>query len=208
MSNSIILNILSNSKANALRETMLKVVSEKKPQSVEQLMVLLKESGFEENRILDCVQKLQAEGLINLEDATLQSRSPPAYKLGDALWYFLTIAAGAITSVVVFAIPDNVYPWVYVRNFFGAVFVLFLPGYAFVKAVFRFQTSNEAASGNLERIERIALSTGMSIAIVVTLGLLLYYSPFGLNLIAIVLSLFVFTSVFATAALLRDSKVR
>jgi uncharacterized membrane protein len=60
---------------------------------------------------------------------------------------------------------------------------------------------------NLDTIERIALSVGMSIAIVPMVGLLLYYTPWGIQLTPIVLSLSALTATFATAAVLREHQV-
>jgi uncharacterized membrane protein len=117
----------------------------------------------------------------------------------------VTIDAAAIAAAMVFAISENFYPWVYLRNVFGIIFVLFLPGYAFNKALFPVNISAKTPSGDFETIERFALSIGMSIALVSIVGLVLYYSPFGLNLTAVVLSLFGFTLIFATAGLFRSA---
>jgi hypothetical protein len=204
----ILLN--SNSKANDLTETILKVINEKKPQSVKQLTTILKKSlDLEEKEIIKSVLKLQAEGIIKLENQALQSQSLATYlKTREAIWYWVTIAAGAITAALVFTISENVYPWVYVRNVFGVIFVLFLPGYAFIKALFPVNMPAKTSTGNLETIEQIALSIGMSIAVVSIVGLLLYYSPFGLDLTAIVLSLLAFTLVFATVAVARKYNIK
>jgi len=163
-------------------------------------MDLLKDSGFEEKKILDSIQKLQADGKMTLEEV------PPFNRAGDVHGYLLTIALGAITSALVFEVPTNLYPWAYLRNFFGVIFVLFLPGYAFVKAFFQRNKSDQTVSKSLENIEHIAISVGLSMALVSIIGIALYYSPFGLSLTAIVLTLFVLTSVFATVALLKDNK--
>ena len=197
----------SNSKANDLTESILKVINEKRPQSVKQLTTMLKESlNLEEKVILESVLKLQAEGIIKLENQTIQSRSLATYlKTGEALWYWVTISAAAITAALVFTISENVYPWAYARNLFGVTFVLFLPGYASVKALFPVNAPLKVSTKDLEAIERIGLSIGMSIALVSIVGLLLYYSPFGLDLTAIVMSLLALTLIVATAAVLRST---
>jgi uncharacterized membrane protein len=199
--------LTSNLKANDLTETILEVINEKKPQSVKQLTIMLKETlNLPEREILEAILKLQAQGIIKLEDQGLESRSLAANATGEALWYLLTIAAGAITATLVFTIPENLYPWIYVRNFFGVIFVLFLPGYAFVKTLFPANLPGKPPE-TLETIERIALSIGLSIALVSIIGLLLYFSPLGLSLPAIVISLFLFTSIFATVAVSRENQV-
>jgi uncharacterized membrane protein len=62
-----------------------------------------------------------------------------------------------------------------VRFALGLALVLFLPGYAIAAAVF-------PKEGEVDWIERIALSFGLSIAIVSLLGLLLSGTPWGVHL--------------------------
>jgi uncharacterized membrane protein len=136
---------------------------------------------------------------------TLQSRSLSNYlKTSDAIWYWVTIVAGLIASILVFTVTEDIYPWIYVRNFFGVMFVLFLPGYAFVKALFLGNSPSKTPVESVETIERVAFSVGMSIALVSIIGLLLYYSPWSLDLDTIVFSLFALTSISATTALIRE----
>jgi len=54
-------------------------------------------------------------------------------------------------------------------------FVLFLPGYVLVAALY-------PRKGDLELVERLALSLGLSIAVVPLIGLGLNYSPWGIRL--------------------------
>lgn len=60
----------------------------------------------------------------------------------------------------------------------------------------------------LDTIERVALSLGMSIALVPIIGLLLNYTPWGIRLTPIVLSLLALTIVFATAAIIRENQAK
>jgi uncharacterized membrane protein len=121
-----------------------------------------------------------------------------------ATWYWLTIATAVTTVIAVFSIPDGFYPWIYFRNILGAIFVLWLPGYALTKLLFLQDMPVKTSTKNLETVERIALSIGVSLAIVPLIGLLLNYSPWGIRLVPIVLSLLAFTVVIATAAVIRD----
>lgn len=123
-----------------------------------------------------------------------------------------------LTNLVVLA------PWVNespVRVVVGLAFVLFVPGYAFVAALFPEagsppsgdatesgaemppeaspKTDVQAASDRgIDGIERIALSFGLSIAIVPLIGLALNFTPFGIRLLPILVSVSGFT-VIATA---------
>jgi len=78
----------------------------------------------------------------------------------------------------------------------GSIFVLWLPGYTFIKALF--------PAKELDNIERIALSIGMSLALVTITGLLLSYTPWGIRVTPVTLSLLALTITFATAAVVRE----
>ncbi len=71
------------------------------------------------------------------------------------------------------------------RIIFGLPLILFLPGYILIAALF-------PAEGDLDWIDRIALSIGLSIAIVSFIGLGLNYTPWGIRLNPIIISLFLF----------------
>ena len=87
-----------------------------------------------------------------------------------------------------------------VRNILGLPLVLFLPGYALIAALF-------PAKSDLDGIERTALSFGLSIAVVPLIGLGLNYTPWGIRLLPILISLSVFTFVMCGLAYLRRAKL-
>ncbi|MBS3778431.1 MAG: DUF1616 domain-containing protein, partial [Candidatus Thermoplasmatota archaeon] len=63
-----------------------------------------------------------------------------------------------------------------IRIMFGLPFILFIPGYLLIYTLFPKQNKE------IDFIERIALSFGLSIAIVPLIGLGLNYTPFGITL--------------------------
>lgn len=71
------------------------------------------------------------------------------------------------------------------RTLLGIPFILFVPGYTLIAALF-------PGKDDLDSIERIALSFGLSIAIVPLIGLGLNFTPFGIRLIPILFSISVF----------------
>jgi hypothetical protein len=190
-----------NLSAEELALTITKLIDERKPQNVKQLVTLVKAIvPLSEKQILDIVLKLQSQGKIKLGSYPL----PVSAK--SALWYWATIALAIVTVAVVFTVPEDLYPWNYLRNVLGIIFVLWLPGYAVTKALFPTQMPIKTSTETLDSIERIALSIGMSIAIVPIIGLILYYTPWGINLAPIVLSLFALTLISASAALAREKQ--
>jgi uncharacterized membrane protein len=80
------------------------------------------------------------------------------------------IALALVLVALVFLAPDST-----ARQILGLVFVLFLPGYAATAALF---PENDQIDG----IERVALSFGLSIAIVPLIGLGLNFTPWGIRL--------------------------
>ena len=189
-----------------LDQKLLEILEKKKPETVEKLISLVKENfPTTEKEILESILRLQAEGKMRFKSRTASPSSLTAYlKTGHALWYWATTATAILTAIIVFTVPENLHPWVYVRYILGAVFVLWLPGYSFIKALFPKRVPIKMSNENLETVERIALSLGMSIALTPIVGLLLNYTPWGVRLTPIVLSLLGLTLVFATAALIRE----
>jgi len=82
------------------------------------------------------------------------------------------------------------------RNILGLPLVLFLPGYALIAALF-------PAKSDLDGIERVALSFGLSIAVVPLIGLGLNYTPWGIRTLPILISLSAFTFIMCGLAYLR-----
>lgn len=197
----------SNSKANDLNQIILQAVKDRKPQTVRQLIAFVKgRLPIPETEISDAILTLQTQGKIKLENQPLPT--PPKLttymKTEQALWYWATIATATLTAVIVFTVPENLYPLSYVRIVLGAIFILWVPGYTFIRALFPQNEPTETNARNLDIIERIALSLGMSIALVPIVGLLLNYTPWGIRLTPIVLSLLALTLIFATVAVMRE----
>ena len=108
------------------------------------------------------------------------------------------IVAFVIVSVVIITVPPlNATP---LRTVVGFPLVLFLPGYSLVSALF-------LRKEELDTIERIALSIGLSICIVVFVGLALNYTPWGIRLGPILLALSSFTLIFTAVSAVRRFKV-
>ncbi|ELZ88030.1 DUF1616 domain-containing protein [Haloferax sp. Atlit-47N] len=96
------------------------------------------------------------------------------------------------------------------RDIAGLVFSLFLPGYALIAALFPergppIDAEDRDRMGGIDGIERVALSFGTSIAVVPLLGLVLNFTPWGLRLGPILVTLSGFTLVATAFAATRRS---
>ena len=190
-----------------LSETIIKLIKEKNPEDVKQLVALVNEKeSLPEEKIVERIISLQNEGKIRFQRPPQREiRKLNGYlHTEDAYWYWATVALIIVTTVTVFTIPEDAYPLVYARYVLGTIFVVWLPGYTFVKALFPSTPPVKTSATSLDAIERVALSIGMSLALLPIVGLLLNYTPWGIRLTPIVLSLLFLTVMFSTVALLRE----
>jgi uncharacterized membrane protein len=100
-----------------------------------------------------------------------------------------------LLAVIIFFFPDNV-----LRIVLGLPLVLFFPGYTLISALFPRRAS-------LDRLEKIALSFGISIAIVPLIGLILNYTPWGIQLYPILISMAIFILCLSLVAWLRQVRM-
>lgn len=82
----------------------------------------------------------------------------------------------------------------------GLIFVLFFPGYTLIAALF-------PRRGDLDGVQRLALSFGLSIAVVPLIGLILNYTPWGIGLYPVLVSVLVFIFVMAGVAWYRRRRL-
>ena len=184
-------------------QRIIQIVNEEKPQTVSELVRLVKKgSDLSDEQILDRISYLQSDGRIAIRPEEFSpSDGLVAYLRTDkAYWYWITLGVTLVATLFVFVIPEDAAPLVYVRYVFGAIFVLWLPGYTFMKALF--------PGKELDNIEQLALSVGMSLALVPLVGLLLNYSPWGIRLLPITFSLSALTITLATAAVVREHQTK
>lgn len=87
------------------------------------------------------------------------------------------------------------------RYFLGTLYVLYLPGYALVEVLY-------PERGSLKPLERLALSIGLSLAVVPLIGLVLNYTPWGIRLGPVIASLALFTLGISVVALVRKYKAQ
>ena len=100
-----------------------------------------------------------------------------------------------LLSLIIIFMPDTV-----LRSILGLPAVVFLPGYTLLIAVFPRKTS-------INGIQRFALSLGLSIVIIVFAGLVLNYTPWGLQWYTVLISLASFVFLISLIAWFRVWKI-
>jgi uncharacterized membrane protein len=114
-------------------------------------------------------------------------------RLGNGL--LLANILSWLLIAVILLFPQNP-----LRIVLGIPFVLFFPGYVLITALV---PAKESMSG----IERLALSFGLSIAMVILVGLGLNYTPFGIKLIPIMFSIAGVMLILSIIAWIREKRL-
>jgi uncharacterized membrane protein len=104
-------------------------------------------------------------------------------------------ALSLLLILSILLVPDSP-----VRTALGIPFALFFPGYALIGALF-------PGKNGLGKIERLALSIGLSLAIVPLVGFALNYTSWGIRLYPIITSLFILTLLLSIVSNYRRSKL-
>jgi hypothetical protein len=155
---------------------------------------LVKENGLKFKDASEAVYVLWKNGELDLSDPK-QPSSFSGFALNlESMWFWALTALVALTLIVVFSVESS--PLLYVRYVLGGVFILFLPGAMLISALY-------PRGGELDGLERLALSIGLSLAIVPLVGLVLNYTPWGIRLVPIMVSLAFFAEALAFGALVR-----
>ncbi|MEM2739200.1 MAG: DUF1616 domain-containing protein, partial [Candidatus Bathyarchaeia archaeon] len=129
---------------------------------------------YEPSMIAKTIYKLTRGGCLKLIDP-----DPPRSILAFAISRY---NLGSITASILIALcilsvyTSNLSQAIAIlRVMLGSVFVLFIPGYSLIEALY-------PGSGDLSPLERLALSIGLSLAVVPLVGLILNYTPWGIRL--------------------------
>lgn len=197
---------------SSVEERILRLIEKERPESVDLLLKLAKEKlSLTDDEALKYVIRLLDEGKIALREPPKPSpNSLSAYvRSSEAYWFWATLILAVATVIAVFVIPESAYPIVYIRYVLGSIFVLWLPGYTLIKVLFPSGViSKQDSPENLDMVARAALSIGMSLALVPIVGLLLNYTPWGIRLTPITLSLLALTIILAVIALIREYQLQ
>jgi len=183
------------------------IVGKENPENVEKLIKLVKiKVDASEEEILKRILYLQDQGKLAFEQPIVSF--PHMFKSyffsHQTYWYWITIVLSFSAALSTFTIPENVYPAVYARYVLGTIFVWLLPGYSFVRALFPTKVPVPTKRTELDLIERVALTIGMSIVLVIINGFVLNYTSFGIQTTIVTLSLLTLTIAFAVVGVIRE----
>ncbi len=103
----------------------------------------------------------------------------------------------SIFPIVIYSLNNTV------RMILGLPFLIFIPGYVLVGALFPMKKKGM----KIDTFERIALSFGLSVALVPFFGFILNFTPWGITLQSILISVFFFIALTCVIAVYRWYKI-
>lgn len=182
----------TNRELSALEKRAIERISGKAVSLASLVDDLSKEMGCSTDKATEGLMALESRKLIVVSEGGPRA-SLPSYAASPAsLWFWGAVVATLLSAVFLLATSGLA---LYLRYAFGSVFILFLPGYALIEALY--------PKKELDELTRFALSIGLSLAIVPLAGLILNYTPFGLRLLPVAVFLAGTTIALLTVALTR-----
>ena len=134
------------------------------------------------------------KGIIDILPEKLPKTFPQYFLSIESLWFHILFVF--VVSTILLALYVTKPPLIYLRYVFGSLYVLYVPGAVLLEALY-------PRGEELEPLERLALSIGLSLALVPLVGLILNYTPWGIRLVPIIISLALLTLSLAIIALYR-----
>ncbi|MCD6235468.1 MAG: DUF1616 domain-containing protein [Thaumarchaeota archaeon] len=181
-------------------KTILKLAERNSGRSVGELVALsAKRLGVAEHEAARLLYRLKDLGYLHFIDPDPPSSLPRYFISSHVVWFWLLASSVVATFLLIYAAP-RIPPFTYLRYVFGSLFVLYLPGAALIELLY-------PKPSDLSQLERLALSIGLSLALVPLVGLILNYTPWGIRLNPIFASLSLLTVALAAGAAARKYSI-
>jgi hypothetical protein len=199
--------LLNKETENTAKSTILKIVQEKKPETVRELISIANnETRLKEKDLLHIIQNLQEEKKFEFYELAFPESTLEYLFSQRGLWFWFTVVLSTLSLCLLF-IPESL-PLLYLRNVIGLIFVFYLPGYTLTKVLYPISVPLKMRSITLDSIERLAISIGLSLTLTPIIGLTLYLLQLGLNILLITLSVFIVVFVFALFGISREYQAK
>ncbi|MHA1252756.1 MAG: DUF1616 domain-containing protein [Candidatus Helarchaeota archaeon] len=177
----IIINILKNNKNLTIKHLITKINSE---------------YNYSNNQIIKCIKDMAKKGLINISKITIHKEKPfknpiiNYFLSKNSLSFWLSLIIIVISFFLVYYVPQNSIllqnPWLIflgiLRIIFGTIITIFLPGYLLLSLLYYNKK-------DLDILQMFGLSIGLSIIIIVIIGLIfnfIYFEITSINILIII----------------------
>jgi len=189
---------MDSAQYNGLKQQIKEIIISESPETVDSLVSRIKtKSNYPEDVILSEIIQLYDAKQINLiPPLSEKAGSMQKYITSSfSYWFWLNLFISLITMFSVFLLSESFSMFIFIRYLFGSVFVVFLPGYSFIKLIIPKNT--------ISTVWRLILSIGSSLVLVPMVGLLINYSTLKIDVNSVTMGLFILIMGLSFAALYR-----
>ncbi len=177
-------------------QEMMKIIRERGSTSIGELVEHASTRlGIPQYRVARLLYRLKDLGYLSFEDSNPPKSLLRYFFSSYVIWFWILVVSVTITSLLIYIAPQAP-PFTYMRYIFGSLFILYLPGAMLIELLY-------PKPKDLSQLERLALSIGLSLALVPLVGLILNYTPWGIRLDPIFISLSSLTLALASGAVAR-----
>jgi uncharacterized protein DUF1616 len=131
------------------------------------------------DKIVSEIIRLQNDSKILITERSAYRRFWDYLRSPISLWFWELAVATIVSLGLVYVSSGLV---LYLRYVFGGMLILFLPGYAFLGFIY-------FKKADLDPLTKTSVSFVMSLALTTLVGLVLSFTPFGITLIPVALSI-------------------
>jgi len=185
------LNSRINKSENLIQNKIQELIHSNKRITVNELISNSKKFGIKSHEFAKELFKMTKNKVVTLEDPSPPKNFSRYIFSIYSLDFWIILALLSLTLISIYF--SSFLLILYLRYILGSLFVLFLPGYSLIEALY-------PKKEELMPLERLALSIGLSLALVPLVGLFLNYTPFGIRLDPVVFSLTFLTLFFMLIA--------
>jgi uncharacterized membrane protein len=177
-----------------LQDTVIETAKNLNQPTLSELINNLVKKGIQPKEATKAVYIEWKKGKLNLTENKPPTNIVSYLFNSENLWFWATTSLVTITILVVFTV--NASTLLYVRYVLGSIFVLFLPGFLLLSALY-------PRKADMDGLEKVAISSGLSLAIVPLVGLALNYTPWGITLEPIMISLAILSEIMVITCAVR-----
>jgi len=153
------------------REQLIEVVKKHRPSSLTSLKKSLNEENIKirEEELLQLIKQLQSDGTIKLSIRTAASIKEYLTDIWSTWWFYLAIIV-SISELALVVLNATTGASLFLRIIFGLAMLGIIPGFLTVLVIF--------PGGQINTLEKIALSIFLSVLISITVGVVLGLGTF------------------------------
>jgi hypothetical protein len=184
--------------ARTKRDIIVQTISEHKPTTIGQLAALIKEEqSIDEDTFIETINEMVKDKSLILDEPQypIHSFLDYLFTINISSWFWVTITIIALTALLATSGSD-ILPVDLLRWCFGSLFLLFLPGYSCLQLLL-------PKDSEINRSQRLVFSIPTSLSIVILVGFSLNYSPLGIRLDSLLVSISAITLLLTIPAAFR-----